>query len=180
VDRGQGTKAEIALRTRILTFFVNKAPRLSTHLMAFAPDPNQVYLTRQISLNLLADDEDPFDPGNQPAGPGGPSITKVLRWSVTVRGRNAAGTVVDFLATPQPVFDPQITVELPNEIVSTSDTVKVELCDCANCDSPGVGRCITYDIPIIVPPPTPGLESRTNPAGLIRPGTPQSGRRRAP
>ena len=180
VDRGQGTKAEIALRSRILTFYVDKAPRLLTHLPEFVPDPNQVFPTRQISLNLLADDEDPLDPGNQPPSAGGPSTTKVLRWSVTIRGRDAGGRVVDYLATPQPVFNPQISLELPSEIVSTSDTVKVELCDCAACDSPGTGRCVTYDIPITVPPPTPGLESRNAPAGLIRPGTPLSGRRRAP
>jgi hypothetical protein len=183
VDAHQGTPAEIALRGHILTFYVDKAPRLLTTASGFAPTPNQVYPTRSgIGFNLLADDDDPLDPGNRPPTPGGPSSTKVLRWQVSVRGRDSANRVIDYQVTSTPDFQPQFTVDLPSTMVSTSDTVLVQLCDCPACEeTAGSGRCADYAIPIIVPPPVPaGAGQTAPPAAQPRPGPSKEVRRRAP
>jgi hypothetical protein len=150
VDAGVGTAQEIALRSKVLTFYVNRAPFLLEDDPAFAPTPNQTFPGRELSLNLLADDEDPYDPETPPPV-GGPSPTRVLRWSVRIRGAGAGGSPVSFTPTPEPVFQPDIHFVVPDDFVSPHVTVEVQLCDCAQCEiQPGSGRCATYSIPVTI------------------------------
>ena len=139
----------------------------------FEPQPGQQYPTRLIHLNLLADDDDPYDiTGPYSGDTGGPSpdprnpsrLIKILRWFVKIRGqtRHPDGVVADTTYVPfaTETFDPQMDIDLPAWLTSTQDTVVVELCDCERCElSPGTGRCITRGIPITVPPPSPSLGS---------------------
>ena len=154
VDRGEGTPEEVALRSRILTFYVNKAPKLTFNQGGFFPHPNDAIFSRHLQLNLLADDVDPFNPNNRP-GVGGPStqggvLDQVFRYTVSVKGQNAGGGTV--IAQPNPPIPSnvgQIAIDLPPEMVSVNDTVLVQLCDCNTCeDNPGQGRCVNYSIPI--------------------------------
>jgi hypothetical protein len=172
VDAGLGSPEDIALRSRILTYYVNKAPKLLTKTGGFIPREPWPYTfsTRQLGLNLLADDEDPYDPNSRP-GIGGPSSSIPLRWAVRVKGRNAAGEPVVHPAVATPAFSAQVTIDLPNDMVSTSDTLLVQLCDCASCElSPGQGRCVNYRIPINVPPPPQALTAPASIQGPTRPG----------
>ena len=161
------------LRSRVLVFYVDKTPFLMTDNPQFEPQPGQQYPTRLIHLNLLADDDDPYDiTGPYSGDTGGPSpdprnpsrLIKILRWFVKIRGqtRHPDGVVADTTYVPfaTETFDPQMDIDLPAWLTSTQDTVVVELCDCERCElSPGTGRCITRGIPITVPPPSPSLGS---------------------
>src|SRR5262249_35810975 len=131
----------------------------------FVPLPNTVFFDRtNIKLNLYANDDDPYDldPQYRPLGPGGPSTTTVLRWTVTIRGLTLSGS--DTTYVPPGAFrvnTPAITVAVRTYILGTPADggatrevwVAVQLCDCAECEGiDGSGRCILASIPIKVPP----------------------------
>ncbi len=179
VDAGMGSPQEIALRSRIMTFYVDFPPRLAA---GATPAPGQSFPSRQsITFNMLAVDDDPFDVLTAPASSGGPSTATILRWFIRVRGKNAIGENVTFTPFPTPFFNPQVTFDLPDNIVSTDLTVDIELCDCAACeDTPGSGRCQTYSVPIVVPPPAPSLKSSTNTQSQPGPGQSHEVRSRTP
>ena len=185
VDAGLGSAAEVELRKRVITFYVDKAPGLkfnaatSYKAPGFNPSPfapYTAYASRTIDINLPAEDLDPYDQGNKPARVGGPSATTVLEWWVSFRGKNVFGrdTVFapDFL-NPMPT-QTSSGIVLPSYIVSTQVFADIRLCDCKNCQPgptylPGVGRCVDYSFPFNVPaPPSPaGAASSTS---IDRPG----------
>ena len=152
VDGGTGTRQQNALRPKILTFFVDRAPFLRFDAPGFVPQPNQSFVDRTLSLHLLAGDADPFDPGSPPP-PGGPSPATVLRWNLTLTGKDGNGNPVSHSPLPGPVFTPDIQVTVPAEFVDPRVTIHVELCDCALCENlPGSGRCAGFSIPVLVAP----------------------------
>jgi hypothetical protein len=153
VDAGIGTPEEIALRDRILTFHVNHAPRLLLDDPGFTPRPHQAFGSRTLHLELLAADDDPFDPDDRPPSAGGPSAAGVLRWNVVLRGRDAGGTPQSVTPLAEPALAPSIDVQVPESLADSLVTVEVEVCDCDACEQQtGTGRCATYAIPIRVPP----------------------------
>src|SRR6185295_14999258 len=79
---------ERALRHKVIAFYINKAPELTflptgTGAGSFFPNPgiNDTVRTsgRVVDFVLNADDRDPFN--YPPPSPGGPSSSKVLRWT---------------------------------------------------------------------------------------------------
>jgi len=159
VDAGGGTAQERALRTRVMVLYVDKAPYLLKHLATFVPkaDGSTTFFSRQIDLVLPADDEDPLDPDTAPVGVGGPSSTKVLRWTVRVKGVTANGDTVAVGSTPAQSFSPNVTVQVPPQVVPGTILVSVEICDCAQCELfTGSGRCATYVFTANFQPPSPG------------------------
>jgi hypothetical protein len=151
VDGGTGTPEQVALRPRILTFYVDKAPFLRIDDPGFVPQPGHAFASRMLDLHLLAGDLDPYDRSGGPPPPGGPTPTGVLRWNVALRGRNADGRDTTIAALPGPVFTPDITIEVPDAIVGPDVTIRVQLCDCADCENaPGSGRCVATEIPVTV------------------------------
>lgn len=178
VENGTASPLDIELRKRILTFYVNKRPELLLTHSNFQPKPGHTYATRQLELRLLADDRDPLDPETN-VGTGQPSTAKILRWRVWISGRNASNDPVTQLVTPEPVYSGNMTVFLDPQITSTSDTVKVEICDCAECETrPGLGRCAElYRIPITVPPPSPNALPTSAPSVEQGPGLSRQAKR---
>jgi len=144
----------------LISFYVNRAPFLNYNDGSFFPrpplnsgDPVASSPTRNLTLVLPAIDPDPYDPANRPE-PGGPSVSTVLRWQVTVTGAAANGRDTSY-TTPQ-FFTPTYQLDLNSDapyIKGTSLTLKIQLCDCVNCETqPGEGRCITFGpIPVTVP-----------------------------
>jgi hypothetical protein len=173
---------QIFVHDRILKFYVNKTPFFDTSDGTFYPRPNGTdsLLTRSsIPLHLPGDDIDPFNPedlqsaasgGGPTTAPGG-SISKVLRWSVRLRGTSPTGDPVVYLLTPEPIFnDPSFEVDIPPDFPGTRGTLEAELCDCAGCEgTPGQGRCVKLNIPIKFPPPTAAFGS--SPEHQTRPGS---------
>jgi hypothetical protein len=151
VDGGTGTPEQIALRHKILTFFIDQAPFLRFDNPAFVPRPDHVFASRSLDLHLLADDSDPYDPSAGPSAPGGPSALKMLRWNIALLGRDADGRDMTIHPLPAPAFTPDLSIEVPAVLADPHVTIQVELCDCANCEAlPGSGRCATYAIPVTV------------------------------
>ena len=152
------------LRSRAIMFYVDKAPRFDFNRPGFVPRPDTTFFARtNIKFNLFAVDDDPYDldPGFRPDGPGGPSTTTVLRWTVTLRGKNLAGN--DTTIVPPGGFQmstPALTFNMPDAIVSEDVYAEIELCDCADCEvQQGSGRCVyltgTNALHFRVPPPPP-------------------------
>lgn len=155
VDAGTGTPQDEALRSRVLTYYVGKAPYLLTGEPSFSPKVGQVFQTRQLNLNLLADDEDPYDLDTAPPNTGGPSTNKIFRYTVRVKGLAANGDTITTGTTPAQAFGRDVTVNLPTEVVAGPLVIEIELCDCVSCESlTGTGRCVTYVIPAVFQPPT--------------------------
>jgi hypothetical protein len=155
-DLRGGDPTERRKRRKILAFYVNRAPRLQTEVGAFSPRPSQAFASRNVPLNLLAEDADPYnaalvDPNQR--RPGGPTTGNSLRWTVTVRGVNNDGRDTSFVtpSSQQPAF----SITVPSYFAGTSVSLDVQLCDCLECETiPGSGRCINQLFPITVPPPT--------------------------
>ena len=167
-------------------FYVDHPPRLDFAHPGFTPSPDTTFFTRDnIKFNLFAVDDDPYDldPANRPLHTGGPSNTVVLRWTVTLRGKNALGNDTTF-APPGAfrVSNPAITVSVPSWIVGQDVYAEIELCDCADCEgAQGSGRCINLKGPSAihfrVPPPTTVPAAQSSMLQGPRPGpNPKSGR----
>ncbi|MCU0274181.1 MAG: hypothetical protein MUE34_13205, partial [Acidimicrobiales bacterium] len=146
------------LRSRVLTFYTNRAPYLLTDQPAFQPRPPFTYATRTITLNLLSKDDDPVDPLQSSVGgpPVGTVTTPLFRYTVKLRGKNSDGR--DTLYTPSGGYDnvdvPPTSITVPNFMVGTSATILVELCDFPDPGrNAGTGRCRNYEFPVTVPPP---------------------------
>ena len=118
----QGDPANPNLRSRVITYFVDKPPRFEFDHPGFVPRPDTTFFARtNIKFNLFAVDDDPYDldPAFKPDEPGYPSSRVVLRWTVGIRGKNAAGR--DTTIVPPGGFrmnTSALTFNVPNEIVS--------------------------------------------------------------
>lgn len=196
VDAGGGTAEDRALRSKILTFYVDKAPTLRRTDPLFRPRVNEVFAARTITLNIPADDVDQLDPtagGFNRVG-GTPAYAPILRRKIAILGKYSADPTKDTCYVDPGEFNAanNIAITIPLYIASGNITVRIRLCDCAQCDdliwpsqcpfaqqevSPGQGRCVDTDIPARL--------TAAEPSGIIgnndatqRPGSPSdSGRR---
>jgi hypothetical protein len=152
-DHGTAEQRELR-KKKILTFYVNYDPILLTSAPTFSPKlPVDTLPTRQVNLNLLADDIDPYDAGAQPKV-GGPTVVKVLRFTVGFKGQTCAGR--DTTIYPASLYRvPSVNVssfQIPGVIVSSRVDAIVELCDCLDCENAqGRGRCAKTTFPLIAP-----------------------------
>jgi hypothetical protein len=189
VEAGTGNEQDIALRSKILTFYVNKAPRFLRNNAAFRPRVNEIYQTRTLSLNLLAEDLDQLDPtaGFNRVGGTPTAYGAITRRKIAILGKHA-GTNRDTCyveATDFNIPNP-IQITVPDWIAGGNVTMRIRLCDCSSCDvgkttptcpfvgdrgaAPSYGSCIEVDIPIRLPLPEPGLTDIGSPANP-RPGS---------
>ena len=204
VEAGTTDPQDLALRSKILTFYVNKAPRLRRGLGSnFRPTAGNPLIPRITTsattyFQLPADDEDQLDPlagfnkvGGTPANYG-----PILRRKVAILGK-LTGTTRDtcyvfpdeYLGT-QP---PPIPYAIPDFIATGNITVRIRLCDCASCDvtpaiatcrvfgpdtgaAPGYGTCVETDIPCRLSATEPQMIEAVDPT-TPRPGSAVTGRR---
>jgi hypothetical protein len=162
VDGGGGTAEDRLNRTKkVMTFYINYNPFLLTSSPTFSPKlkaggARDTLATRQVNINLLADDIDPLDPAAQQPPVGGPTGTKVFRFTVSFKGKNGAGR--DTTISPPDLFRLSTasvpSYPLPIEIVSQEVDMIVELCDCRECElQAGKGRCVKQNFPLFAPAP---------------------------
>lgn len=155
IDGGGGNAEENLLRRKkTLKWESNFAPYLLTNQATFSPKPGAVLATRQVNLNLLADDDDPRDPGALQHPVGGPTANKIFRYTVSFFGQQANGR--DTTIAPQDLHQlPAVNIPsypIPPEIVSSNVDIIIELCDCRTCLlAPGQGKCIKVTIPVTAP-----------------------------
>ncbi len=187
------------LRSKVLTFFVNRAPFLKTTSSTFRPTPGTVYTARDWDrttapnqrLNLDADDVDPYYTGvtSRPVGGSFPNNRRVLRRAVYVLGKTVDGvdTTVVVTLTTNPadslfIDNADVPVRLPARLANGPLTVRVRLCDCDRCEEfPGTGRCVVYNIPVTLAVPggvaAPETPTSSSVKPTQRPGSPSAVRR---
>ena len=166
-DYEAGNTSLAPLRSRILTFYVNRAPYLQTWQPAFVPKvspPYSTYTTRLITgLNwaTYTQDDDPYEPTNRSPGGPPPNTTTPVKAYYTVTLSGPTATSADTTYVPQPsqaytrIDVPPTTISVPNFFTGTQVKVNIEVCDFPNTQYiPGQGRCRTYSIPVNIPPPT--------------------------
>jgi hypothetical protein len=200
VEAGTADAEDIALRSKILTFYVNKAPRLKRD-GTFKPTVNQL-LNRTLSgtsrFQIPAEDEDQLDPttGFNPVG-GTPSYGPILRRKIAILGKYTGTTRDTCYVIPEEWLDgtsisPQAPI--PDWIATGNIIVRIRLCDCVSCDvtqgtatcpfgpdrgaAPGYGTCVETDIPARLAATEPaGIP--TGDASTLRPGSAvETGRRK--
>ena len=176
VDAGGGSDVDKALRSKVLTFYVNHAP-LFIRSAQFYPRPG-VTLPRIITSspgsawNLPATDDDWLDPTRfNKVGGTPPDYGQILRVKIAILGK-VAGTSRDtcFIGPEYnyPLAAGQILFTIPNYLAQGPVTVHLRLCDCSQCDSrgptatcpfpspevsPAQGTCVDTDIPCQLGPP---------------------------
>jgi len=190
--------ADAALRSKILTFYVDKAPQLLTNDFNFRPavrPGSPTLVTRTIgsgTLNLVSSDADQYDPnrGVENKVGGTPPYGVLLRCKMAILGKLTSDPTKDTCYivpgdfTP-PNGNPQITI--PDYIASGNITMRIRLCDCNQCDdlrwpsqcpfaapeaAPGEGRCVDTNIPLRLSAPaaiTAGTDAQ-RPGGSAAPG----------
>lgn len=197
VDAGGGTAAERALRSKILTFFVNRPPQLNRAAgSGFVPAANANVTNRTVTgWNMPAVDPDGYDPDRVPA-PGYSSTTSPLRRKLAILGKLAgSGGTRDTCYVVPTVFSAanNISFVIPSYIATGPITLRIRLCDCKECDDldwpavcgrevniaeprPSTGRCVETTIPLNL--------TAAEPAAIVgpdavtqRPGSSSEGRR---
>lgn len=190
-ERGLLDPERAKLRSRVLTFYVNRAPYLQTWNTSFLPQgpwnnrPTAVYLTRDVPLNwsLYTSDQDPFDPAASGVGgpPQGGTPVPRFRYTFRVRGRTAVG--VDTVYTPSiaTLFRTDVppgSINVPSFLQGPDVTLECDVCDYQTADfNPGEGRCRLYQFPIQVPIANPSAAAaplRVRPTVKTGPGDPRS------
>ena len=166
VDASAGSPEDRALRSKVLTFFVDHVPVLQQNLAGFYPTPGAT-LPRDTTFNLPSTDDDPYDPMVANVI-GGPNNGPILRWKIAVLGKRA-GTGKDtcFIA-PTDFLTQRPSIQVPDWMASGDVTVRIRLCDCMQCDvlpgtstcpfgghevGPAQGRCVDTDIRCTLQPP---------------------------
>lgn len=134
-----GSAEDKLLRSKVIKFFVDRAPRFLPGVTALVP--GTPIPGRAINFNLPADDVDPLDPkasfnrvGGTPAG-----TSPILRRKIAILGKfNGSVTPYDTCyVEPNTFTGPQgngIQVRVPNYIAGGAVTAIVRLCDCLECD----------------------------------------------
>jgi len=185
VDAGGGTVEDQALRSKVLTFYVNHAP-LFTRTVQFYPRPG-VTLQRIIPpsgtgvWNLPASDDDYLDPTrSSKVGGTPPDYGQILRVKITILGKLAGTSRDTCFIGPEynyPLGAGSISFTIPNYLAQGPVTVRLRLCDCSQCDPRGPtttctypnaevsasqGTCVDTDIPCQLAPPTAGVLGDNN------------------
>lgn len=192
--------ARAALRDRVLTFYVNRAPYLETWSNSFQPvgpwqftgnppqprDTIATYPTREITFGtgwaLLSKDQDPYDPAQREVGgpPLGTTPQQRFRYTLSLRGRTLAGNDTIYRPTLPTLYRtdvPPTSIAVPGYFRGPDLTLDVELCDYPTFDFiAGQGRCRYYSFPVRVPAASPHtvapLRARSN--VKTGPGNPRS------
>lgn len=131
---------------------------------------------KQWQLNLLANDVDPYDPNERGSvGYGQPTPDKVFRYKISLLGNDLAGNQRTWIyyesgtVNGSPYFFNRFDTNLDLSKVLTrieggsssaadslqtgSATLRVELCDCRECElKEGEGVCIQRDFPVTYSP----------------------------
>jgi hypothetical protein len=197
--------ADAVLRSKILTFYVDKAPVLQTNDANFKPKPNTASATLTSGPNgtpvaqnlwaLLATDVDQYDPnrGTDNKVGGTPPYSPILRRKLAFTGKFVGNPTKDtcyvlpgdFLQAGNPGF------AIPPIFAPGNLTLRVRLCDCNQCDdlrwpsscgfvqpeaAPGEGRCVETAITLRLNAPANITEAGASPG----PGSPSSPGRRQP
>jgi hypothetical protein len=193
VESGGAEAEDVALRSRILTFYVDRVPALRRDA-TFRPTTTDT-LARSTFFTMPATDVDQLDlsaGGNVPGGT--PKYGAIVRRKIAIIGKRASDPSqnacyiipAEFSGVTGNNIGP---IVIPDSIAAGAIIVRVRLCDCVDCDfSPAPancpafqgretvashGRCIDIDIPCQLAGPSPA--TLIGGAGYGRPASPNIG-----
>src|SRR5262245_11739985 len=198
-------REDCELRGKIITFYVNKRPRLRREDPLFEPDANDLIsrnaTTGQVTqtFNMPGEDKDQLDPDAALNRVGGtPPYPPILERKIAILGRHPGTGRDTCYFVPQEFIQANgITITIPVEMIAPGNiTMRIRLCDCSDCDvtawtgkcapplpyplresSPNDGMCVDTDIPIRLQAPTPEATVGDSQA-TQRPGSPSDTGRR--
>jgi hypothetical protein len=167
VENGTATPYEQGLRTKVLSFYVDRAPWFLTDNPVFRPRLGETFTTSTWNLKLAAYDEDPYRFGSPP---GGPSAFRTLRRRIQVHGHDLQGDDLTYI-DPTDYFQEDVALTVPTNLAAGPCTIEVQLCDCEACeDLPGSGRCVSQSFPVTYAPVSPSTASSLA-KGVVSPAT---------
>ena len=154
-------------RRKVLVFYVDKAPALVRTGIGeadeFWPYEGQAFpniaLTNEWHFKLHGMDLDPFDPTDFSIGGGGPTAKTIIRYKVTLYGKDLEGRNIswtylggdglpyivpaDGLARVDLLFTPGGPPPGKSPFASGPIRVSIQICDCSDCELvAGQGRCV--------------------------------------
>ena len=169
VEDHTATPAQVALRSKVMTFYVDKPPYFQTETSLFRPSVAMVdtFTSSLWDLRIVAADDDPYI-ANTP--PGGPSAVVVLRRKFQVRGKNLAGQDFIYVDPTDYLNQQNVSLLVPPALAPGPCKLDIELCDCVACGeaSPGSGRCVTKTIDVYYKTSAPAGPASLN---TSRPGS---------
>jgi flagellar hook capping protein FlgD len=159
VENGTATPYEAGLRTKVLSFYVDRPPLFVIGSPLFRPRPDETFTSATWNLKLVAYDEDPYRFGS---APGGPSSLGTLTRRIQVHGHDLQGNDLTYV-DPTVHFQEDVALSVPANLAPGPCTVEVQLCDCDLCeDFPGTGRCVSQSFPVTYAPAYPGAPAPAN------------------
>ena len=164
VDGGHYTQDEYNLRRKVIKFYVNKAPALTRKTVSDGVHQDTLR-SWMWTVTMNGMDLDPYDPNHTGWGAGGPTPEIVLRYKITVWGKNFAGrdtgwVYLDARRLPYietagqtskdiyPGFIPGVTnpsdpPSAYNYFATGPIRISLQICDCRDCETTaGQGRCV--------------------------------------
>lgn len=195
---------DAALRSKILTFYVNKVPTLQAGVFPNLNGTSSIGRnpTTQQYFRFPAEDLDPLDPlaGFNKVG-GKPSYGSIIRRKIAIFGKLAGSVPLRdtcYVVTLDNTDNPGSAINpgsIPSYIAAGNITVRLRLCDCSTCDvtlapttcqgfgpdpgaAPGYGTCYEINIPCRLLGPEPGLTEPSEPTSTLRPGSAETSSRR--
>ena len=182
VDGGYGSPEEIAVRSKVLVFYVNHAPVVDSSTAGFIPRPRTTIHGVNQTFNLICHDIDPIDDTKE-STIGGPQTppSQVLIKTVKLIQFGAPDSIVQTICTDFAGQNPNFTPDAAFQ--NGPMTVRVQLWDGRPNSSKNFSRrLVTVDIPVTYSVTAPadatmGDNSSTLPP-TQRPGSTQDAVRR--
>lgn len=176
VDAGRGTPEQLAVRSKVMTFYVNHAPRVDLTATAFFPKPGATITGVNQSFNLICHDIDPIDETRTVTAVGGPQNppAPVLVKTVDLIQDQGGGIVVtQNVCTEFEGQNPNFTPS--SSFVNGPMTVRVQLSDGRVNQSERFGRrTVVVNIPVTYSVTAPADGTGTTTQLTQRPGSPQA------
>jgi hypothetical protein len=182
VDAGVGTPAEIAVRSKVLVFYVNHAPRVDSSAVGFVPRPRSTIHGVNQTFNLICSDIDPIDDTKEstiggPQNPPSPVLIKTVKLIQYVGADSIVQTVCADFPGQNPNFTPDAAFQ------NGPMTVRIQLWDGRPNSSKNFSRRETVvNIPVTYSVTGPADATMGDNSGTLqptqRPGSTQAAVRR--
>lgn len=176
VDAGRGTPEQLAVRSKVMTFYVNHAPRVDLTATAFFPKPGATITGVNQSFNLICHDIDPIDETrtvDRVGGPQNPPAPVLVKTVDLIQDQGGGIVVTQNVCTEFEGQNPNFTPS--SSFVNGPMTVRVQLSDGRVNQSERFGRrTVVVNIPVTYSVTAPADGTGTTTQLTQRPGSPQA------
>jgi len=177
VDASGGTPEQQAVRSKVMTFYVNHAPRVDLTAAAFFPKPGATITGVNQTFNLICHDIDPIDETrtvDRVGGPQSPPAPVLVKTVDLIQDQGGGVIMTQNVCTEFEGQNPNFTPS--SSFVNGPLTVRVQLSDGRANQSERYGRrTVTVNIPVTYSATAPGGAGLGNESqSTQRPGSPQA------